>query len=132
MLAKNCSTKMERQPVVDEPVKMLPPQTCAAIEELLLEKIDQFYGERTRNEQDRIQKANDYIVLSQKGCAENRNKYSALAVREIEIARALGADTYDIAFLYKGLGMMPEVLAIVSELKKLGHNIDDLERDFLR
>lgn len=139
MLVNNCSKwKIEREkrekPVVLDEVQMLPQQTCAAIETLLLNQIKDGFNEWETNTSRRIEKAQIYVNLVGKGCPENRNKYIALAVREIEIARALANEPlFDAAFLYKKLGMMSEAMAIMGEIKKAGGDNDgDLERELMK
>ena len=87
---QNCSgKKIENKSApaeIDE--RPLPEKTCAAIEALLTESINGFYP-WSQNAYDYFDKARIYATLVKDGCRENRDKYKTLAIREIDIGRAL-------------------------------------------
>ena len=87
---QNCGgKKIENKPApakIDE--RPLPEKTCAAIEALLTEAINEFRP-RSRNASDYFHKVRIYAILAKDGCQENRDKYKTLAIRERDIGRAL-------------------------------------------
>ncbi len=96
-------------------------QTCKQIEELLLMQLPYADG-RTDN---RIVRAKIYANLSERGCAENSEKYVEMAKQELEIARALDDDRFDeeetieVVETYKRLNMQAAAQEIFETAKKL-------------
>lgn len=96
-------------------------QTCEEIERLLTQ--DMPWG--GANSQDRIIRAKIYANLSERGCAENSEKYVELAKQELQIARALQDDvfsepqTIEVVETYKRLNMQMAAEEIFNKVKKL-------------
>lgn len=98
------------------------PAPCTEIESLLERDI---LGD-SRNYRDRLNNAYVYSTLSEKGCAENSDRYKQLALGEIEIATALipeeALDEDDAAIVidtYKKLDMQKEAQVFLDKLQKL-------------
>jgi len=132
--AKNCKrTKLgikgDLEKPDDEKIKPLPEKTCAAIEQLLEEKVRNESYENSTNSDDHIVRARAYANLTVRACVENQGRYKTQALREIEIALALDGDRSNIAMIYKELGMMAEALAILERLRKEGYNVDQLQQE---
>lgn len=99
--------------------------TCGQIEELLLDKLN--------NLQDmgyapaRVERAQIYANLSERGCPENSEKYKNLAKQELDIARALTDDDIEhnereateMVETYKRLQMQAEAAKMIEKAKKL-------------
>ena len=96
-------------------------QTCEQIETLLLEQMPSANGDSWA----RIDRAKIYANLSERGCAENNQKYVELAKQELEIARALEDDEFDnqetieVVETYKRLNMQAAAEEIFETAKKL-------------
>lgn len=96
-------------------------QTCEQIETLLLEQMPSADGDSWA----RIVRAKIYANLSERGCAENSQKYVDLAKQELEIARALEDDEFDnretieVVETYKRLNMQAAAEEIFETAKKL-------------
>ena len=96
-------------------------QTCEQIESLLLGQLPYAGGDS----EDRIMRAKIYANLSERGCAENSQKYIDLAKQELEIARALEDDEFDnketieVVETYKRLNMQAAAEEIFETAKKL-------------
>ncbi len=101
-----------------------PETTCGKIESLLLERLAPV------NESDseaHVYNAKIYANLSERGCAENSEKYKELAKQELEIARALNDDniqndpeeSVEIVETYKRLQMQAEAERMIEKAKKL-------------
>lgn len=95
--------------------------TCEQIEYLLNYQLPEANG----NADDRIMRAKIYANLSERGCAENSEKYVNLAKQELEIARALEddefsqRDTIEVVETYKRLNMQAAAEEIFETAKKL-------------
>lgn len=98
-------------------------QTCAIIEESLLVRLPN--GDEFATSEDRIYRAKIYANLSERGCAENAQKYHDLAKQELAIARALADDefreyeTIEVVETYKRLNMQAAAEEIFETAKKL-------------
>lgn len=98
-------------------------QTCVLIEESLLERLP--YGGPELGAEDRIVRAKIYANLSERGCAENAQKYHDMAKQELAIARALEDDEFDqyetieVVETYKRLNMQAAAEEIFETAKKL-------------
>lgn len=99
-------------------------QTCTLIEESLLERLP--YGGPEADADERIVRAKIYANLSERGCAENAQKYHDLAKQELAIARALVDDefgddyhTIEVVETYKRLNMQAAAEEIFETAKKL-------------
>lgn len=96
-------------------------QTCEEIETLLTQNMP--WG--GANSADRIIRAKIYANLSERGCAENSEKYVELAKQELQIARALEDDKFDetetieVVETYKRLNMQMAAQEILDKVKKL-------------
>lgn len=96
-------------------------QTCEQIETLLLEQMPPANGDAFA----RIDRAKIYANLSERGCAENNQKYVELAKQELEIARALEDDEFDrqetieVVETYKRLNMQAAAEEIFETAKRL-------------
>ena len=85
--------------VVSEPKQnieedKMPDTTCGKIEMLLN---DRLHDVEDHDAEAHIYNSKVYMILSERGCAENSEKYKALAEQELEIARALNGDTNDMS-----------------------------------
>ncbi len=102
----------------------MPESTCGKIEQLLL---DRLYSVNAQNSEAHIENAKIYANLSERGCAENSEKYKELAKQELEIARALNDDniqrdpeeSVEIVETYKRLKMQQEAEKMIEKAKKL-------------
>jgi hypothetical protein len=65
-----------------------------------------------------------YARMSAHGCPENREKFRLLALREIDIARALDSphrlDPAPFLFVFKQLGMVGEIRAGLDQMAREG------------
>ena len=138
IFARNCKDRKIEIKVEPKDKKIntepLPAKTCAAVELLLQERVSDMY-ERDQMPNVRFDRAQIYANMSTMGCPENREKYKALAVREIEIGRALSApDIWLPSFvpIYKQLGMVAEATAAINEAAKRDdwspEDIQDMKR----
>ncbi|MDR2685168.1 MAG: hypothetical protein LBB23_00140 [Rickettsiales bacterium] len=109
--------------VADAAVETLPVETCAAIESLILEKIQREFSERDKDPYNRFAKANLYVDLNLKGCPARQAEFGNLAVRELQIARALINDRYEVlrhaeaVLIYKRLGMQAEAESVYRDIR---------------
>jgi hypothetical protein len=98
-------------------------QTCTLIEESLLVRLPN--GDEFATSEDRIYRAKIYANLSERGCAENAQKYHDLAKQELAIARALSDDEFSqhetvaVVETYKRLNMQAAANEIFETAKKL-------------
>lgn len=97
--------------------------TCEKIEASLLQRLPSD-GSRITEEK-RIERAKIYANLSERGCAENAQKYHDMAKQELAIARALADDEFDqyetieVVETYKRLNMQAAAEEIFETAKKL-------------
>jgi len=105
--------------------RKLSKETCTAIEELLTKKLNSF-DEFSDGPHVHVDRAQYYVRLSERGCPENREKYKELAIREIDIARALADDRFyevyeivDVVETYKKLDMKREAEVVFEKVKKM-------------
>ena len=114
----NAANATEQQPQAETNKK-----TCTLIEESLLVRIPQ--GDEFASSNDRIERAKIYANLSERGCAENSQKYHDMAKQELAIARALKDDkfseydTVEVVETYKRLNMQAAAEEIFETAKKL-------------
>lgn len=100
-----------------------PKKTCVLIEESLLVRMPK--GDEFASSNDRIERAKIYANLSERGCAENSQKYHDMAKQELAIARALEDDefgeynTIEVVETYKRLNMQAAAEEIFETAKKL-------------
>lgn len=98
-------------------------QTCAEIERLLQEQLA-YLKEETIAEV-RIDRAKIYANMSERGCAENSQKYKDLAAKELEIARALQDDNFSdsdraqISDTYRRIQMKQAANQILNKVQQL-------------
>ena len=123
--SENCVDRVFEQPKPQPKVieKKLPETTCGKIEILLK---DQIRKADSMDAEDHIDNAKLYANLSERGCAENSQKYKDLAKQELEIARALNDDnlwhedeSIEIVETYKRLQMQHEAEKMIEKAKKL-------------
>ena len=100
-----------------------PIATCVRIEQLL--------GARLNSEDDteydaHLENAEIYARMSENGCAENIDKYRALAAREIQIATALlpvdemdESGVEDVVDVYKKIQMQAAAQQVINKLQKM-------------
>ena len=99
-------------------------KTCILIEESLLVRLPN--GDEFASSNDRIERAKVFANLSERGCAENSQKYREMAKQELAIARALKDDefgddyhTIEVVETYKRLNMQAAAEEIFETAKKL-------------
>ena len=99
--------------------------TCEQIENLLFDKLNRGYDKD--DPKWRVERAQIYANLSERGCPENSAKYKELAKQELEIARALTDDNIEqnkheateMVETYKRLQMQQEAAKMIEKAKKL-------------
>ena len=105
--------------------KQPPAKNCSAIEKVLEQKLsgDQ---EDSLDIWEHVDRAEVYAILAERGCPENSENYKSLALREIEIARALSNDRFNddnqtimVIDTYKKLNMKAEAEKVFEKAKKL-------------
>lgn len=101
----------------------LPDETCEAIEKIMLQRID---DNTTGIPDAHMFNANTYSTLAEFGCPENHDKFERLAVREIDIARALNDDKFyddnekiQIVDIYDKAQMKEEAKKFINKMQKL-------------
>lgn len=126
--SENCLNRefdsTKQQPKVED--KKLTETTCEKIE-ILLNK--QIANDASMVPEDHIYNAKIYANLSERGCAENSQKYKELAKQEIDIARALTDDdieenkreSVEIVETYKRLQMQAEAERMIEKAKKIAN-----------
>jgi hypothetical protein len=97
---------------------------CKSVESVL--KRNLYSNEDSTDSRDHIRNAGIYASLASRGCPENAEKYRELALREIEIARALTDDKFydngeiiDVIETYKKLDMKAAAEQVFEKAKKL-------------
>jgi len=127
IFSENCNDRNFDEPEEEQEEKpeKLPDLTCAAVETLLLKRLNDFDEDTTFSEP-HIERAKIYANLSERGCAKNTNVYKDLAKKEIDIARALNDDNIEnrgeateIVETYKRLQMQAEAEKMLEKAKKL-------------
>jgi hypothetical protein len=104
-----------------EPEK-LPDETCAAIEILLLRGLADENNDYPGNH---LANAKIYANLAERGCEQNRKNFEKLALREIEIMRALRNDDMEdyektqIVEIYTKAEMKAEAIKFLDKMKRL-------------
>ncbi|MDR2413314.1 MAG: hypothetical protein LBD50_03855 [Rickettsiales bacterium] len=107
--------------------KKLPEKTCEEIEVLLLDRV---VSDEPNYSDNRKRNAEVYVMLSDKGCPENKEKYEQLALRELEIYRALTNDGVyagksweeyqrEVVSIYNKIDMKKEAEKFLDKMKKL-------------
>jgi hypothetical protein len=123
--SENCLDRNfeEHKSATKTPDKKLPDATCGKIEVLLTDKI---HNTNSMYADEHIDNAKIYANLSERGCAENSEKYKMLAKQELEIARALNDDnlhyendSIEIVETYKRLQMQQEAEKMIEKAKRL-------------
>jgi len=118
---------LDREMVVDEVVED-GKSTCGEIERVLTMKLRcRGKYETCFDVDDHVRNAQIYANLSERGCAENSEKYKELAAQELEIARALTDDNVsenkneatEMVETYKRLHMQQEAAKMLDKAKKL-------------
>ncbi len=100
-----------------------PVATCARIEQLLSNRLR---PEEFDESWAHISNAETYARLVETGCAENADKYRALALREIQIAMALDPvdemdedQIEDVIDVYKKIQMQAAAQQMIDKLQKI-------------
>jgi len=134
---ENCRGRKTERPA-PRFAKPLPRKTCAAIETLIKEQINNIDG-RSLIPRDHFNRARLYANMALKGCLENRDKHAALALRSIEIGRALDAPFVDLRGFGETLvrlGMMDDALALIDVALRTGfllpEEIEDVKAELSR
>ena len=99
--------------------------TCEQIEDLLIDKLNNYQDMGYAPA--RVERAQIYANLSERGCPENSEKYKNLAKQELDIARALTDDDIEhnereateMVETYKRLQMQAEAAKMIEKAKKL-------------
>ncbi len=106
--------------VVAEPAEVT---TCQRIEELLMRRLQ---PEDSMDPYAHLHNADTYSSLSERGCVENAEQYSQMALREIEIAMALQPvdefgmdDTEMVIDVYKKLDMQAAAHEFLGKVQRL-------------
>lgn len=120
----NRGPQMVETVVVNPVGEKLPAETCAAIEELMLGWISS--DEYVSDYNERLRRAEIYTRLSEKGCPANKEMYKKMALRELDIARALSDDfKYDdsraveVVEIYKELDMKAEARKFFDKMQRI-------------
>ena len=66
---------------------------CIEVERLLLRRLPVV----SDNVDDRIERAKIYVSLAERGCIENSDAYAEMARQELEIARAIDDDNFNLS-----------------------------------
>ena len=123
--SENCLDRVFPKKAQEEQVEKIkmPETTCGQIERILGERL---YSVDSPDAEAHIDNAKIYANLSERGCAENSEKYKNLANKELEIARALNDDnlrneddSIEIVETYKRLQMQAEAEKMIEKAKKL-------------
>jgi hypothetical protein len=126
--AKNCAGRVievkKAKSVESAQPEQKPTTTCEYIESAL--KARRYPMDTSSESTAHIHNAEIYANLASRGCAENAAKYRELALREIEIARALTDDKFydngeiiDVIETYKKLDMKAAAEQVFEKAKKL-------------
>ena len=99
--------------------------TCQEIEDLLTKKLNNLTDMEYAPA--RVDRAQIYANLSERGCPENSAKYKELAKQELDVARALTDDDIErnkneateMVETYKRLQMQAEAAKMIEKAKKL-------------
>lgn len=101
------------------------PNTCKSVEALLNGRLAA-YDEKSLAADDHVWRAQIYANISKRGCPENAERYKALALHEIEIARALDDDenfsdyeVMEVVDTYKKLDMEDEARMFIDTIKRI-------------
>jgi len=128
--SENCLNRNFPKQVEEEKIEkpQVPETTCGQIERILTERL---YSVDSPDADAHIDNAKIYANLSERGCAENSEKYKELAKKELEIARALNDDrveytdeqhdAIEIVETYKRLQMQQEAERMIEKAKKLAN-----------
>ena len=96
---------------------------CEQIEESLKTRLPGGYAQVSAEQ--RIERAKIFAVMAERGCPENNEKYTEMAKRELEIARALRDDyfneddTIEVVETYKRLKMQRDAEEVFNKVRKL-------------
>ncbi|MBR5625228.1 MAG: hypothetical protein IKW67_00395 [Alphaproteobacteria bacterium] len=101
-----------------------PKSTCERIEEMLLMSLPAVHG--PYNNREYIKRAQIYAQISERGCAENSQKYADMAKQELDVVRAIQDDMFyeeseieNIVETYKRLEMQEAAAEVFENIKKL-------------
>lgn len=104
----------------------MPQETCAAVEKILKKQLAYYWDEMSVKPDYHLTRAQIYANLSTRGCPENSENYKNLALREIEIARALNDDSFnepeeivDLIDTYRKLNMKKEAEQAIEKIKRI-------------
>lgn len=125
---------MQKRPVQQPVAKVaqpatreaLPSETCAAVEKILKKQLAYYWDEMSVKPDYHLTRAQIYANLSTRGCPENSENYKNMALREIEIARALNDDSFnepeeivDLIDTYRKLNMKQEAEQAIEKIKRI-------------
>ncbi len=106
--------------VVEEPAEVT---TCQRIEQLLSRRLQ---PEDSTDSYAHLHNADTFSTLAERGCAENAEYYTEMALREIEIATALQpvdnfdeSDTEIVIDVYKKLDMQAAAREFLNKMQRL-------------
>lgn len=119
--------KSKEQPK-SEPEKVeniKPKSTCERIEEILLMRLPD-WEQHPYPYKENINRARIYAQISERGCAENSQKYADMAKQELDVVRAIQDDMFydegdieNIIETYKRLEMQEAAAEVFENIKKL-------------
>lgn len=114
---------LDNTPVVSDVSQPAIISTCARIEDLLQTRL---YPEDSADAYAHLKNAETYAAIAEYGCAENADKYKALALREIQILNALqpvesmdAHETEIIIDTYKKLDMQQQAQEFLNKIEQL-------------
>lgn len=117
--------KVESKSETEKVENIKPKKTCERIEEILLMRLPDWEQLPYRYEEG-IDRARIYAQISERGCAENSQKYADLAKQELDVVRAIKEDRFyeeseiaDIVETYKRLEMQEAAAEVFENIKKL-------------
>lgn len=114
---------LDSVPVVSDATQPAIISTCTRIENLLQTRL---YPEDSADAYAHLKNAETYAAIAEYGCAENADKFKALALREIQILNALqpveSMDTYETEIIidtYKKLDMQQQAREFLNKIEQL-------------
>lgn len=124
---------MQKRPVPQPMVKVepaqrepMPQETCAAVEKILKKQLSYYWDEMSVKPDYHLTRAQIFANLATRGCPENSENYKNMALREIEIARALNDDSFnepeeivDLIDTYRKLNMKQEAQQAIEKIKRI-------------
>lgn len=121
MLTVAMSVPSFAEPATDTPATD-NTAACKMVEEALLRDINDI---NVDNADGMIERAKKYALLSERGCAENSERYKGLAANDLQAARAMENDKLSksqegaVTDTYRRLEMQQTANEILNKVKKL-------------